>query len=233
MKNLYLLINLATIIVPLIAAYHPKIRFYKNHKEFFIAIGLSGSFFILWDVWFATKEVWGFSDAYTIGFGLFGLPIEECLFFLCIPYASLFLHIHLHKFRWLEFMTFKSHVLTFLSSVLVVGVLIIGIWNYDKSYTFVNALVFLIIYSIAYVKYKQQLTSFLSSFIIILVPFFVVNGLLTGTGISEEVVWYNNQENLGIRLGTIPVEDVFYAFSILMLPLLIYNQLKKSSIVKS
>lgn len=59
-----------------------------------------------------------------------------------------------------------------------------------------------------------------------LIPFFIVNGLLTGTFISGEVVWYNNAENLGIRIGTVPIEDVFYAFSMLYMNLILIEKFK-------
>jgi lycopene cyclase domain-containing protein len=54
------------------------------------------------------------------------------------------------------------------------------------------------------------------SFAFSLLPFFIVNGLLTGTGLSHPIVWYNNAENLSIRLGTIPVEDVSYSYNMLV-----------------
>ncbi|MFW5709998.1 MAG: lycopene cyclase domain-containing protein, partial [Bacteroidota bacterium] len=65
--------------------------------------------------------------------------------------------------------------------------------------------------------------------VIVLFPFLVVNGLLTGSWIQQEVVWYNNQENLGIRLFTIPVEDFVYGMELILLNVFIYEKLKPAS----
>ncbi|MBN1415663.1 MAG: lycopene cyclase domain-containing protein, partial [Bacteroidales bacterium] len=65
------------------------------------------------------------------------------------------------------------------------------------------------------------------SFLFILIPFFIVNSILTGTFIPGEVVWYNNQAILGIRILTVPVEDIGYAFSLILMNLLIINKLQK------
>jgi lycopene cyclase domain-containing protein len=46
-----------------------------------------------------------------------------------------------------------------------------------------------------------------------MIPFFIVNGLLT----SIPIVLYNDLENVGFRWGTIPFEDSFYALALLML----------------
>lgn len=58
----------------------------------------------------------------------------------------------------------------------------------------------------------EQIRGLLNNYIKHLIPFFVVNGVLTGTGIQGPVVWYDNTHNLEIRLLTIPVEDIGYAF---------------------
>ena len=72
----------------------------------------------------------------------------------------------------------------------------------------------------------QLLSSFIVSYIFILIPFFIINGLLTGSFILDEIVWYNDNYNLGIRIGTIPFEDIFYGFSLLFLPLYIDQELR-------
>jgi lycopene cyclase domain-containing protein len=62
-----------------------------------------------------------------------------------------------------------------------------------------------------------------------LIPFFIVNSILTGTFISGEVVWYKNSEILGIRLLTVPIEDTGYAFSLILLNLQIMNWFQKEN----
>ncbi len=65
------------------------------------------------------------------------------------------------------------------------------------------------------------------SYTITLFFFFIVNGILTGTFIEEPVVWYNNLENLGIRIGTIPIEDIFYGFLMISTIILLFEELNR------
>ena len=64
---------------------------------------------------------------------------------------------------------------------------------------------------------------FYRAYLVSLIPFFIVNGLLT----CIPVVTYNNNENLGIRLGTIPVEDTIYLLLLLLMNIVIYEFFKK------
>ena len=63
----------------------------------------------------------------------------------------------------------------------------------------------------------EKLGQFLPTFFIILLPFLLVNGILTGSFIEDQVVWYDNTENMGVRIFTIPVEDTMYALGMLLL----------------
>jgi hypothetical protein len=47
----------------------------------------------------------------------------------------------------------------------------------------------------------------------------MTNLVLTGSFIPGEVVWYNNEENLSVRIFTVPVEDIGYAFALVLLNL--------------
>jgi len=85
---------------------------------------------------------------------------------------------------------------------------------YEKIYTLVTALITLstVLYLmfVAKVDWIGQ-ASFV--FMILMLGFFPVNGVLTGTGLESPIVNYNPQEFLNIRMGTIPIEDAVYGYS--------------------
>ena len=73
---------------------------------------------------------------------------------------------------------------------------------------------------------NNTLHRFYISYLVILIPFVIVNGILTGSFINEPVVWYNNSENFGVRVFTIPVEDFGYAFSMLFFSVILIERFK-------
>lgn len=70
----------------------------------------------------------------------------------------------------------------------------------------------------------------LTVYVILLIPFTIVNGILTGTGISEAVVKYNNSEIIGLRFLTIPLEDFFYDFELILLNVFFFKLLRPEKI---
>ncbi len=211
--SLYLTINLASIAIPFIFSFHPKLRFYEKWKGFFIGTLIIGGVFIIWDVIFTKLGVWGFNPDYLTGIYFFNLPIEEWLFFVCIPYASIFTHYSMAKLKKFEL----SLKVTGVISILVSGLcFVIAVVFPGRMYTFVTSIVTLVTIIIAWIYFKDVLRRFYLSYAVILIPFLIVNGILTGSFIENEVVWYNNSENLGLRIFTIPIEDSFYGFSLLL-----------------
>jgi lycopene cyclase domain-containing protein len=219
--SLYLILNLASISVPFLVSFHPRIQLYKRWPELFSAIGLTLIPFIVWDIWFTRSGYWGFNPAYLMGVEILGLPLEEWLFFIAIPYACVFTHYALVEL-WPNFKL--SDQATKIITYALLGLFsIVGVVFYDRWYTLIDMIFGLVILSVTYKLIPSFLNRFYWTFLFMLIPFFIVNGVLTGSGIVDEVVWYNNSENLGIRMGTIPVEDSVYALSMILLNLFLMN----------
>lgn len=220
-QYLYLVINLLCLGLPLLASVWFKGTFYKAWKALAVAILIPAIFFIAWDEAFTQLGIWGFNGRYHTGVSIGSLPIEEVLFFICIPFACLFTY---HAFKNLSDrqLFFSKHEL--LSYLIVVVLAIAGIYHIDKVYT---AITFLALsFFLAYLTLKVRARfpgNFYVAFLAILLPFFIVNGVLTGSFIEEEVVWYNDTAIVGVRLGTIPLEDVFYAMLLLLTNVSVYE----------
>jgi len=199
-------------------------RFIKHWKAVFLSLTIVASIFLIWDAIFTANGVWGFNAYYHLNLLLFGMPIEEWMFFFCIPYASVFIHYSLAYFKPNLLVSEKT---TKRITLFFIGILLPVIFlNTDKAYTFVNYIFLILVLLLGFFFGVKHLQRFYIAFLIILVPFFIVNGVLTGTGIDDPVVWYNNSENLGIRLLTIPVEDIGYAFTMLFGNVLLIEKLK-------
>ncbi|WP_308991256.1 lycopene cyclase domain-containing protein [Mariniflexile litorale] len=225
MIYLYLLLNLGSLSVPFIYSFHPKLKFIRLWKSLGLGILTSMLIFIPWDVFFTLHGIWGFNSEYFLGTTVFSLPIEEWLFFICIPYACVFTHYALlHYFPNLKL---SIAVTKLISYILILCFFIVSIYNYDKWYTFVNFTLATILTLIVVNKKPELLQSYLLTFLVMLIPFFIVNGILTGSFIENEVVWYNNTENLNIRLFTIPIEDSVYAFTLILLNLFVIQSIEK------
>jgi lycopene cyclase domain-containing protein len=214
-KWLYVFINLGAICIPFIAGFDKRLRFDKQWKYLFPSILLTMVLFIPWDMVKTYLAVWGFNPRYLLGIYIGNLPLEEWMFFIAIPYACLF------TYHSLNYLVKKDHLGKYadgITLVLAIVLLVIGLLSTNRLYTYVTFIstgIFLLFHR--FVVKGQYMGRFYLMYLVTLIPFFVVNGLLTGSFIPEEVVFYNDTQNLGIRLGTIPVEDMVYGLLMLLM----------------
>lgn len=214
MNSLYLVLNLGSLLIPFIFSFHPKLKFYRYWKALFLSLIITMFVFITWDVIFTNNGIWGFNENYFIGNKILSLPVEEWLFFICIPYACIFTHYAL--INLIPSLSLQIRTTRILSQILIVLLIILSIINFDKWYTTINFMYAAILLIIVRIFCAEILQSYFLTFLVMLIPFFIVNGILTGSLIENQVVWYNNSENLNIRLFTIPIEDTVYAFSLVL-----------------
>ena len=229
-KYLYLSLDLLVFIVPFVGSFQKKAPFFKKWKYLGIAIIITSVFFILWDEIFTREKVWGFNEEYLVGIFFFLFPLEEVLFFICIPYASVFTYFVLN--HTVE----KDHLFPhqeLISSVLIILLLIAGIYNIDKWYTGVTFITLALFLSYQMLKIKPRyMGRFYFAFAVLIIPFLIVNSILTGLFTDNSVVWYNNSHTLGMRIGTIPLEDFFYAFLLIVMNIAIIEWLEERAYYK-
>jgi lycopene cyclase domain-containing protein len=223
---LYWAVNLGSVSVPFLLSFENRVQFAQKWKAILTGILGTALLFLVWDAWFTHLGVWGFNADYTLAFRLMGLPLEEVFFFICIPYACLFSH-EVIRYFW---PSLKPHA-QLSKGVFMLGLFltILGVLFYERWYTFL-ALSGAGVYLIS-IRKSTFLPAFLKTYLITLLPFFIVNGILTGYFTPEPVVWYNDAENLGIRLGTIPVEDLFYGLLMNGLVVWAYEKFNTKSVI--
>ncbi len=223
-KYLYLTIDILSFIFPFLFSFYPKAPFYRKWKYLVVSTLITLIIFTVWDQWFTNLGIWGFNPNYVLGIYFFNLPMEEVLFFICIPYACVF------TYEALNYLVKKDYLFRYhktITTILIFILLIVAILNFYKWYTTTTfILLSALLVFLTFRTNASYMGRFYFAFLIIIFPFLVVNGILTGAFIENEVVWYNNDANLGLRLGTIPVEDVFYGMLMLLLNISIFEKLK-------
>ncbi len=224
-KYLYLSLDIISILFPFIFSFYSKSNFSKKWKYLWIAVLIPGTLFIIWDEIFTRFGVWGFNEKYLSGVYAGSLPLEEILFFICIPYACVF------TFEALNFLVKKDYLGRY-QKVISIGLiaisLILGLVYIDKWYTCTSFLGLAVYLFLLQFTWKASfLGRFYFAYMFILIPFFIVNGILTGSWIDDPVVWYNDLENSGVRMGTIPVEDVFYGMLLIVMNVSIFEWLQR------
>ena len=108
----------------------------------------------------------------------------------------------------------------------------ISILHLDKWYTSVNFLVGALALTIHYLLFKEKyLGRFIFAYLVHLIPLMICNGILTGGLTEEPVVIYNNSENLGIRIWTVPIEDLIYSMTLLLINISFLEYFRKTQTI--
>ena len=217
MKNTYLLINFLTVLFPIILSFDKRVRFFQSWKYIFPGLFISGLLFLFWDYLFTIYGVWSFNPDYVKGIYFLNLPIEEILFFVTVPFACIFIYECLNYYIKRDLL---ESVSVYISYLLITLCSVLLVLFYDRVYSLITYGLLLVILLIAqFVINRKFLSRFYLAYLVSLIPFYIVNGLLT----SIPVVMYNNEENMAFRVGTIPFEDHFYSMAMLLLNIMFFE----------
>ena len=229
----YLWVNFAVISIPLVASFDKRVAFVEQWKHFWPACLLTMAGFIAWDIAFTAQGIWGFNDAHLSGLGLWGLPLEEWLFFITIPYACVFTYACFKKYFPRHPFGFGHRSITTSVAALCVG-LSFRFW--DHAYLGLTSALCAAWLIGVLAKWRPWMGHFWFAYTVLLVPFILSNGVLTGIefwtypmlhnqpeAIADHIVWYNNDHNSGWRIFSMPADDLLYGLLLIGINVSIYE----------
>jgi lycopene cyclase domain-containing protein len=221
MQAEYLLFNLIVISGPLALSFEHRINFISKYRFYGPAIMIPAIVFIAWDIAVANSH-WYFSELYTMP-ALFGLPPGEYLFFITIPYATLFVWENVKYYG-----STSTKSLPLVKPVLAVIFFTISLYGlaHGQEYTaivFTVMAIVVLLYFFYPVETMLSQRSLLVFLFIITALMFVFNGYLT----SRPLVTYNAAMQFDFRLYTIPIEDFFYGYALIWLNVFLYEKARE------
>lgn len=217
MQPIYLYLILFTPFFPILLSFDKKVHYVAKWKWSLLAAVIVAIPYLIWDELFTQNLFWGFNPDYLTGIYIGELPIEEVSFFIVVPFACTFIHecvkyyfrkVNLSVFNFVFWMVIFAYAI-------LVGEAGMGGW-----YTTIAiglGLILIIYLFIQREKYPYIPLAFLFS----MLPFLLVNGILTGSFLDDPIVWYNEAQFSSLRMFTIPFEDVIYGFGLIVLNIIL------------
>jgi len=163
--------------------------------------------FIVWDIWAVQSGHWGFNPDYTLGTSLFGIAIEELLFFFTVPLVCLVIFLSISKHVVGKILLSKI----FVGAIGLIGLLLATIWL-EQGYTRTVGVALLMSSMVILIESRLLKQRSFWLFQLILFGLFVLaNSVLT----TLPIITYSDASMIGFRIGAIPIEDFAYNFALI------------------
>ena len=220
--SLYAWVILLSFAGPFALSFDKKVSFYKEWAFVFIAALIVALPFLIWDELYTQWGVWGFNADYLLKIYIGRLPLEEVLFFIVIPYNFIFLLKVVQAYFPNRNKKRIAPVFAFIFlTTSGLWMLLYGANYYTFLATFLSATLTILL------RNRKWYQDFMWTYLLCLIPFFIVNGILTGAFTDEPIVWYSAKHIIGWRMISIPFEDLYYNYALLLPLTWLYFSLKK------
>ena len=219
--------NFVTLILLLIVAFIPllfrtasKTRIFPKLKYFIPAIIFSSAVFIIWDNRFAQIGIWNYNPEFFSGKEIFSLPWEKWLYYVVVSWVSLFVYEWVKiKFSYLKI----DNISLAISLALLVVFGLTAFFSRQKIYTFFTFFLLAIYFGYTFFRnrFKSHFTHFYITFLILLIPFFILSVIL----VKLPAISYHSEHTLQVQLLQIPVEKLAGLFLLLFINITITEYL--------
>lgn len=220
MRAEYLIFNLLIVSGPVVLSFDRRVNFYGLWAKALTASIITLVPFVIWDIMVAGKH-WWFNDAYITGIRIAGLPVEELMFFVTVPFACIFIwevlgaYVSDYRIEKAALFRFILYFLLFPAAFYLLN---------GKIYTALvltaislTALLDRILQTDIFTRSRTYLQFMLVTFLIL-----IFNGYLT----SRPIVLYDPVYQINFRIMTVPLEDFFYGYAHVFSSVIVYLKLK-------
>jgi len=218
---IYLISQVVLFIIFIIAGWKGKFDLFWKMKYMVPAIIISGALFIFWAVRFTELNIWQINSASVTGLYIFKLPVEIWLYYIVLP-LNVFMLYELAKKKFNPVR--QPNYLVILSLFLLVVFAVLAYAFRKNAYSFI-VFIFTTLF-LGYIifrnRFKPFYAVFYTTFLISLVPFYVLEGIANNLPVAE----YYNAYISGIRIFYVPVENIAGFFLLALLNIFIYEFLK-------
>lgn len=218
MKYLFLLIDLFNIPVAVIFSFLDKYSGGSGGKKFLSPVIISGTLFTLIGSYFTFLGVWQVSSNYTTGWHIGNLPVEEALYFFCIPFPLLFCFDYLTGRAKGPVKRWRGVDLAFIFCLANAAVF----FSHKIFGFFVFALLASLLIIAKVIARVKWLSKFYMTCLYSFFPLLVIDNLLIGSLSGKPIIIFNNLAIIGIRIYSVPVEMIFYNMVLILVNLLLY-----------
>jgi lycopene cyclase domain-containing protein len=172
-------------------------------------VGIVGTLFVIWDQ-IVTGWWWIFNSKYILGWQIGRLPMEEILFFVVVPTSCVFI--------WVNLKSKMGEKIYWPQKILAMGLIAAGLLV-GKIYTGTVLIITGLTLGIDNNKFFQTKSGLVMSGVVIFLTL-VFNTYLT----ARPILIYNPQVMTNIRIGSVPVEDIFYGWILVMWVIMAYEE---------
>jgi hypothetical protein len=228
MTYTFLLLNLFLFLIPFCFSIDKKVFAIAHIKSTIVPALIVTVIFSETGVFFADLKIWTFNPVYLIGVNYRKLPLELYLFYFTFSFACLSIYNYLNaKFTNNDLQKYSLAV-----SNLILGICVAFLFfAYTKWYTVIIFTILVLL--LLYIEYRNQLRfmyKFYRAYVVCLIPFYIVFGILC----NLPIIQYLSSETINVNLFKIPFENHFYLMGMLLLGVYLMEILKsRSAIVKN
>jgi lycopene cyclase domain-containing protein len=227
MQQYYYLIFIAIILLPvLLLSFKTDVKPHRHLRGLLAGYLFVSLPFMVWDVWATARGHWAFNPEFILGPELFGVPLEEYLFFLAVPFALIY--------TWGVIKKYVGDIgIPAIMPLIVMGAAAaFTIWSlvyyWDNGYTRTVAIVLLLTILLLVGSRLAYTLRFWTFQLVLLGLFLVFNSILT----MLPIVTYDPNAIIGFKFGDIPIEDFMFNFAFANLFLLAFHTADQPRLIK-